>query len=71
MKFIKANLTEVEATYDPSVVKFNRKFYVIFSQLGSELTLALRSEFDSETETLLNLIVSTDELIKNLKEIKE
>jgi len=44
MNFIKSKSSLVEATYDPSVVKLDGKFYVVISQLGSDLTLTLKSE---------------------------
>lgn len=68
MKLIKSTISQVEATYDPSVVKLDGEFYVVMNQLGPNLTLALRSEYDLSINNTIDNILSTDKFIQSLKE---
>lgn len=67
MKFVKTTASLVEITMDPSIVKFNGQYYVVFSYQGQNLTLVLRSEYDIATEELLDVICSADKFINSLK----
>jgi len=71
MKIIKTDVSKTEATYDPSVIKFKNKLYVIFSQEGPELSLILKDTYDTETNKTSDLVLSTDKLLEELRIINE